>query len=139
MKGALALQLCLAVFAAFCDAPFVHIHLDGDTDHARQAHQGKGFDDHTHGAHASRTHEGAVELVAAEGSDEDAVFLTWFQSSPQPEPTAVAALPTFTAVIAPSLAAVTSVAVLVPRSHDPPCCPSLRPRSPPPIESLPAA
>ena len=79
MKGALALYLCLAVFAAFCDAPFVHFHSDSDTDHARQAHHGTGFGDHTHAAaHATAdSDQAAMEVMAAEGSDVDAVFLTW--------------------------------------------------------------
>ena len=139
MKGALALNLCFAVVAAFCDAPFVHFHLDDHTDHAIQEHQGKGFGDHTHGAHITDFHQGATDLVAAEGSDEDAVFLTWLQSGPQARPTVVAALPILTASLTPSIVVVASVAVPVPRAHDPPDHPSLRPRSPPPFDSHMAA
>jgi hypothetical protein len=136
MKGALAAILCFAVVAAFCDAPFVHFHLDGQTEHAKRAHQGKGFSDHTHGTHASHdVHHSSAELIAVEGSDEDAVFLTWLQSGPQARPTVVAALPILAALNAPTIVVVASVAVPVPRSHDPPDCPSVRPRSPPSFDS----
>lgn len=137
MKGALALHLCLAVFAAFCDAPFVHFHLNSDTDHAKQSHQGKGFGDHTHRRHVARSHDhGALEAASVEGSDEDAVFLTWLQSGPQTKLTVVAALPVLATLMTPFIAVVSSVAVPVPRSHGPPYQPSVRPRSPPPFESL---
>lgn len=131
MKGALAAILCLAVIAAFCDAPFVHFHLDADTGHAKQAHQGRGFGDHTHRPRASRNHHGPAEFIAAEGGDEDAVFLTWLQSGPEVRPTVVAALPILAALTTPSIVVVASVTVPVPRSHDPPGHPGIPPRSPP--------
>ena len=138
MKGVLSLNLCLAVFAAFCAAPFVHFHLN-DTSHARQTHQGKGFGSHAHGGQTACSHNrGAAEVVPADGSDDDAVFLTWVQTGPQTGPVVVAALPVFSVLAAPSFAKVGSATVPVPRSHGPPQRGSGGPRSPPPFKPLPA-
>ena len=136
MKGALALHLCIAVFAAFCDAPFVHLHMDGGTEHARQSHYGNSLGGHRHGA--SAIPGAGLQIQATEGSDDDAIFLGWLQADPQTKPTVTIALPVFTALVAPSTAVVSSVAAAVPRSHDPPYQPSVRPRSPPPFRFLPA-
>jgi hypothetical protein len=75
-------------------------------------------------------------VLVADDSDEDAVFLTWAQSCPQTGPTVVPALPVFTGCGPPAFAVLSSVIVTAPRSHDPPCRPSSRPRSPPPLKPL---
>ena len=134
MKGALALHLCLAVFAAFCDAPFVHFHMDGGTEHARQAHHGNSLSGHHH--HAAAIAGAGSQIRALEGSDDDAVFLACLQAGPETNPIVTIALPVLTALMAPAMAVVISVIAAVPRSHDPPYPPSVRPRSPPPSQFL---
>ena len=130
----LALSVCLAVLAAFCNAPFVHFHAHATSEHARSAHDGRGLAGHAHPA-ATPTSSGP-ELQANSGGGDDAVFLTWLQSTPQAKPVAVVGLQPVAPVLTTAFVVVGSVMLPSPRSHDPPHLSSTSPRSPP--DSLPS-
>jgi len=134
MSRSLALSVCLAVLVAFCDAPFVHFHEQASGEHARSAHGGSGLAGHTHPA-ATPTSSGP-ELQANSGGGDDAVFLTWLQSTPQVKPVAVGALQPVAPVLTAAFVVVGSVMLPSPRSHDPPHLSSTSARSPP--DSLPS-
>ncbi|HWR54000.1 MAG TPA: hypothetical protein VN428_23010 [Bryobacteraceae bacterium] len=131
MLRTLPIVVCLAVVAAFCDAPFVHFHEHATTEHARSAHDGVGLAGHTHPVSpAGNSAIAGPALQAGRGADDDAVFLTWLQSTPHVKPVVIV-FQQVAPVLTPDFVVVASVMVPATQSHDPPHLSSIRPRSPP--------
>jgi hypothetical protein len=123
-----ALLVCAALVVAFFDAPFVHFHEHATGKHAQSAHDGRGLAGHTHGG-VTPTGSGPV-LQSDPSGDDDAIFLTWLQSTPQAKPMAIALQPA-APVLNAAFVVVGSVVLPSPCSHDPPPFTSVGPRSPP--------
>ena len=130
MFRAAAIPVCLTVLAAFCGAPFEHFHAHDYTEHVNRDHGATSGTRHGHfGIGAEPGQEPNLDSHA-EGGDEDAILLDWFQNIPNPPPALV-----FENVEVPvlPLPAPMPSRVDLPacRSHDPPALQSLKTRAPP--------
>ena len=127
---AVAIQVCLTVLAAFCDAPSQHFHVHDYTEHVNRDHGAALATRHGHfGFRAHGGHESVHQLCAEDG-DNDAIFLNWFQDQPNPQSALVFETAESPVLRAPAPTR-SRVGVLTCRSHDPPSLRSRNSRAPP--------
>ena len=121
MRTPTAILGLAALFGAFLQAPYLHIHID-ISDHPAASPA------HVHAQLASKT---SGPAIAAHTADEDAFDVEWTISllSAAPFPLALAA--TETAVITPPPFASAALLMTRPRGHDPPDLVPKQPRAPP--------
>lgn len=136
MLRAIATQVCVAVMAASLDAQLFHIHRHEHGSHAEQIHRLKAVR-HIHwgvtGQIASHPRN-QVYNPAQDRSDEDAIFLNWFQQQASSRHPLLFVPVISLGFILPPQRPV-SVAAPVPKSHDPPWSHPSGSRAPPPRSS----
>ena len=110
-----------ALFWAFVQAPFLHVHPDL-TDHPANsiAH-----------LHLDLSGDSTGPAIGAHTPDEDAIDVDWRIASPPTVEFAVSLTPAETAIVAPMRPVAEAVSIPQARAHDPPDLGSKPPRSPP--------
>jgi hypothetical protein len=121
----------VSLLVSLFEAPYVHLHGDPASDHARKHHHGKGLTLHSHFPLPQHPAAGLLAVQSrAESADYDAIFLAQASNLAR-LPLLPALLPEARLLLPPPDPVRNLASQPAYRSHDPPLVPAISPRPPP--------